>query len=1041
MTISKDPHARMRRYLAALFFALIVSTSTALAQYDPAAFSAMKWRLVGPHRAGRVTTVAGVPGNPSIYYFGTPGGGMWKTVDGGRTWKPIFDEAHVPSIGALALAPSNPNIIYAGTGDQLEGDGVFKSTDAGATWKNIGLRDVHHISSLMVDPRNPDVVLVGTYDFVSTGEMRGVFRTSDGGRTWNRVLFKDPSTGIADMAAAPDDARIVYAASYSPQFDPSTRRTTRSESHVWRSTDEGSTWSQVAEAGLPDNPRGRIGVAVAPGTNGQRVYAIMNQGFFRSDDGGATWQQSTKDPRVLGSGYFSRTYADPHNSDVVYVMQTATYKSTDGGKTFEAWKGEPSGEDDHVIWIDPADSKRIFMGTDQGAVITLNSGGTWTEWFDQPTGEMYHVTTDNQFPYRLYAAQQDSGSVAVLSRSDFGMITYRDWFSTGAFESGHISPDPLNPNLVFSIGWYGSVLRLDRATGQLTTVFAPGAKYRYTWETPLVRSPHDAKTMYLGTQFVMRTMDNGESWQEISPDLTAKTNPPSPADQGVLQYIAPSAASAGVIWVGTSNGLVQLTRDNGATWNSVTPPDMPANSSITLIEASPTNANNAYVVSAGRNDSRPYIFRTRDAGKTWNRSANGLPDNAIARVVREDPQRKGLLYGGTENGVYISYDDGDHWQSLQLNLPTVSVRDLNVHGNDLVAATYGRSLWILDDISPLRQVSSEAASVLLFKPANAVRTHWDVHPDTPIPNETAHGENPPDGAIINYYLKSAPQSISLEIRDARGNVVRNFSDKAEPRDPRPKNVPEWWFEPSAALTTRAGLNRFVWNLQWPHPDALTFGFRGNPLDYIEYTLPDHAVVGNTPVNQPPGPFVMPGTYEVVLTVDGKTYRQPLVVTMDPRVKTSASDLQAQFELALAIDSWMNVTFRSYNDLSSLGAAITDRQKTLTATPETKLLNDALNALKAELPKIAEGTADAPGFGAINRDLARYVQMIQSGDNRPAKSASDSATLLCRALADDLQRWRQINESRLPQLSPELQKHNLTPLPVARVNQQPVCSMP
>src|SRR5256714_12269042 len=651
MTISDDPHVRMRRYLAALFFTLAVSTSTALAQYDSSAFLAMKWRLVGPHRAGRVTTVAGIPGNPSVYYFGTPGGGVWKTVDGGRTWKPIFDEVHVPSIGALALTPSNPNIVYVGTGDQLEGDGVFKSTDAGATWKNVGLRDVHHISSLVIDPRNPDIVLVGTYDFVSTGEMRGVFKTSDGGRTWNRVLYKDPSTGIADMAAAPDDPQVVYAMSYSPQFDPSTRRTTRSESHVWKSTDEGSTWSQVAEAGLPNNPRGRIGMAVAPGTNGKRVYAIMNQGFFRSDDGGATWQQSTKDPRVLGSGYFSRTYTDPHNPDIVYVMQTATYKSIDGGNSFEAWKGEPSGEDDHVIWIAPADSKRIFMGTDQGAVITLNGGGTWTEWFDQPTGEMYHVTTDDKFPYRLYAAQQDSGSVAVLSRSDFGMITYRDWFSTGAFESGHIAPDPLNPNLFYSIGWYGSVLRLDHSTGQLSTVFAPGAKYRYTWETPLAFSPRDPKTLYVGMQYLLRTTNGAQTWTEISPDLTSKN--PQPNDQGVITTIAPSGAQAGVVWVGSSTGLVQMTRNDGANWANVTPLEMPANSNITLIEASPTDPETAYVISAGR-DQHPYIFRTHDAGKTWQKIVNGLPDDAIARVVREDPQRNGLIYAGTETGAYVS---------------------------------------------------------------------------------------------------------------------------------------------------------------------------------------------------------------------------------------------------------------------------------------------------------------------------------------------------------------------------------------------------
>src|SRR5437763_14537550 len=527
---------------------------------------------------------------------------------------------------------------------------------------NVGLRDVHHISSIIVDPRDPNIVLVGSFDIFAAGPQRGLFKTTDGGKTWNRVFFKDDKTAIVDMCAAPDDARIVYAATFSFQIDPASRRPMVSESQVYKSSDEGTTWQQVAGTGLPNNPRGRIGLAAAPGTEGKRVYAILNQGFFRSDDGGATWQQSNKDPRVVGSGYFSRTYVDPKNADVVYVMQTSTYRSLDGGKTFAAWKGEPSGEDDHVLWIDPNDSQRILEGTDQGPVITLDGGNTWTEWFNQPTGEKYHVITDNEFPYRLYASQQDSGSVAVLSRSDFGMITYRDWFSTGAFESGYIAPDPLNPNLVFSIGWYGSVLRLDRTTGQLTTVFAPGAKYRYTWETPLVRSPHDPKTMYLGTQFVMRTTDNGESWQEISPDLTAKTNPPSPTDQGVLQYIAPSAASAEVIWVGTSNGLVQLTRDNGATWSNVTPSDMPANSSVTLIEASPTNANKAYVISAARIDSLPYIFRTRDAGKTWSSIANGLPANAIARVVREDPQLKGLLYGGTENGVDISYDYGDNWE-------------------------------------------------------------------------------------------------------------------------------------------------------------------------------------------------------------------------------------------------------------------------------------------------------------------------------------------------------------------------------------------
>jgi photosystem II stability/assembly factor-like uncharacterized protein len=1015
-----------------LSFILLALTTTAFAQqYDPQSFSAMKWRLVGPHRAGRVTTVAGIPGNAAVYYFGTPGGGLWKTSDGGRTWKPIFDDVHVASIGAVAIAPSNSRVIYVGTGDQLEGDGVFKSTDAGATWKNAGLRDVHHISSLIVDPRDPNIVLVGTYNFVSAGEQRGVFKTIDGGRTWKRVLFKDPSTGIADMCAAPDNAQVVYAASYSPQFDPATRRTTRSEAHVWRSLDEGSTWQQVAESGLPDNPRGRVGIAVAPGTRGRRVYAILSQGFFRSDDGGATWQQITKDPRVLGSGYFSRTYVDPRNPDIVYVMQTATYRSADGGKTFAAWKGEPSGEDDHVIWIDPTDSQRIFMGTDQGAVITLNGGDTWTEWFNQPTGEMYHVTTDNQFPYRLYAAQQDSGSVAVLSRSDFGMITYRDWFSTGAFESGHIAPDPSNANIVYSIGWYGTVLRLDRTTGQLATVFTPSAQHRYTWETPLAFSPRDARTLYVGMQSMLRTTDGAKTWKEISPDLTEQT--PTKDASGVITTFALSAVDAGEIWVGTSTGLVQLTRNDGKNWTNVTPSEMPANSNIISIEASATDADVAYVISSGRNDDKPYIFRTRDGGKNWQKIVNGLPDNAIARVVREDKTRKGLLYGGTEHGAYVSFNGGDTWESLQLNLPTVSVRDFDVHGDDLIAATYGRSLWILDDISPLRQIDS-VASAKLLRPATATRTRWDNHPDTPLPPATPHGDNPPDGAILYYYLDAAPSEISLEIRDAKGNVVRRFTDKASPRDARPKNVPEWWFEPLDALPTNRGLNRFVWNLQWPHPDALAFSFRGAPLNYIEYTLPDHAVFRNTPINQPPGPFVVPGQYEVVLTVDGKTYRQPLTVKLDPRVHLSQNDLEAQADLARQMDEWMNITFQSYNDIAKLRARLNELK-----TSPTKSVSDAAAALDKDVDKLQNGTTAEPGFGAINRDASRYVTMVQSGDAQPASSIVQSAFQLCSALAGDLGRWRQVNEINIPQLNEELLKNRLPGLPVVAVHKRPVCA--
>src|ERR1051325_5400449 len=991
--ISSSRRSVMHLFTRFLIVAIAVAilSAAAVGQYKQESFAAMQWRLVGPHRAGRVTAVAGIPGKPAIYYFGTPGGGLWKTDDGGRVWNPIFDDAHVASIGALAVASSDSRIIYVGTGEGLAGNGVYKSTDAGVTWTHVGLQNTHSISSVIIDPKNADIVLVGGYDSSAPTQTQGIFKTIDGGRNWKKVLFKDERTGIVDMNAAPDNPLVLYAASAQFRFDPSDTRAPAPESHIFKSTDEGASWQQVGETGLPEKQRGRIGVAVAPGANGQRVYAIMNQGFFRSDDGGVKWQQSTSDPRVVGSGYFSRVYSDPKNADVVYVMQTSTYRSTDGGKTFAAFKGEPSGEDDHVLWIDPDDSRRMLMGTDQGAVITLNDGKTWTEWFNQPTGEMYHVTTDNAFPYRLYAAQQDSGSVAVLSRSDFGQITYRDWFSAGAFESGHIAPDPLNENFVYSLGWYGTVMRLDRTTGQNATVFAPEAKYRYTWETPLVFSPHDPKTLYVGMQSVLKTNDGGQKWQEISPDLTMPS--PTPSPQGVIQAIAPSAAQPHVIWVGTSTGLVQLTRDDGANWSNVTPPGLPANTNIILIEASPVNVDTAYAVGLARGNAGPLIYRTRDAGKTWEKIVRGLPAAAPARVVREDGVRKGLLYAGTESGLFVSFNGGDEWQPLQLNLSTVSVRDLNVHGNDLVAATYGRGLWILDDISPLRQLGAAASSqnAYLFQPANAIRARWDNHPDTPVPPDNPHAANPPDGAIIYYYLNSPAKNITLEIRDSGGNIVRQFSNNPPPEDSRPKNVPDYWFAPPEVLSAQAGLNRFVWNLQWPTPDTLAFSFRGRPLDYIEYTLPDHAIAGNTPANQPPGPLAVPGKYELVLTVDGRQYRQTLNVSLDPRVHVSPDDLKAQLDLARMIDRGMNTSYRSYAEVRSLRTAVAAAQKVVSTNADAKEILGMLATLEKELVEIQGGTPTAGGFGSVNRELARVVSMIQSADMRPAASAQQTVT--------------------------------------------------
>jgi photosystem II stability/assembly factor-like uncharacterized protein len=1076
------PFARLfpaaRRRAAALFppallLTCVLSGVAALGQqYGQEFYSGMRWRLIGPFRAGRVTAVAGIAGRPAVYYMATPGGGVWKTTDGGEVWKPIFDEARVASIGALALAPSNPEIIYVGTGEQTEGDGVWRSTDGGKTWANVGLKETHYISTIIVDPRDPDTVLVGAFgdfgpwsDFPASKE-RGVYKTTDGGKTWKQVLFAGDRVAVADMCAAPGDPRVVYATTWSRQFTADGRRGGGEDAQIYKSTDEGSTWQPLAGKGLPEKQRGRIGVAVAPGD--RRVYAIMNQGFFRSDDAGETWTQVTKDPRVIGSWYFSRAYADPRNPDVVYVMQTTMYRSTDGGRTFEAYKGGPSGEDEHVLWIAPDDPQRMILGSDQGATVSLDGGQTWSIWYNQPTGQFYHVITDNQFPYYAYASQQDSGSVVVPNRSDYGQITFRDWFSTGSFESGYIAPDPADPNNVYSIGWYGSVLRLDRRTGQLSTVFVPGPKYRYTWETPLAFSPTDRKTLYVGMQQVLASSDGAVTWREISPDLTVAGPPPPPEKvaalsrrgghaenaeeeegagvededgprqqpgRGVIEMIEPSSARAGEIWVGTSSCLVQLTRDGGATWQNVTPADAPKQCHFTNIEASPADADTAYAVAAARNDFTPYVFRTRDAGKTWQKITAGMRDRYVARAVREDPARKGLVYAGTDDGVYVSFDGGDHWQTLQLNLPTAPVRDLNVHGDELVAATYGRGLWILDGLSPLRQLDAKAASadVHLLKPETAVRARWDNWQETPLSAETPAGENPPDGAIIYYYLKSpAGGEVTLEIRDARGQTVRRYTSTAPPGEMPPANVPEYWFAPPDVLPTKAGLNRFVWDLRLPDPQTLPYGFYGQLLNYTEYTLPDHAVPGQTPRHQPPGALVAPGNYEVVLTVGGKTYTQPLVVRPDPRVRASQSDLEAQLGLARRISAVMATTFDDYNKLAALREPLIERMKSLSGNAQAKDAADALQALAKELAEIAEGSSAGPGLGSVNRDMARLLTMVESGDMRPAETASSAAADSCEALRKSLARLKRVNEETLPALNKLLAKYNLAPLPAPDV---------
>ena len=1041
--------ARFRFFLA--FIASIAILPANLSSQEPIdskLLSGLQWRLIGPFRAGRVTTVVGAA-DPNTYYFGTPGGGVWKTTDGGQVWHPIFDKERVASIGALGIAPSDSNVLYVGTGEQTRGNGVYRSTDAGATWKNVGLQDVPFIQAIIVDPKNPDVAVVGGNSLgfgilwrpmpaTAKTANRGIFRTVDGGKNWTKVFSAEDSIGVVDLCSDPGDPGTLYAVLYHPASG-SGDSAIEATSDIVKSGDGGSTWTALASTGLPEKARGRLGIAVAPGTAGRRLYAILEQGFFRSDDGGTTWQQSTKDPRVTGNEYFSRVFVDTRNPDVLYVAQTSMYRSTDGGKTFEAFAGAPSGDDFHVAWIDPRDPARMIFGVDQGAIVTVDAGKTWSSWYNQPSGQFYHISTDNLFPYRAYAAQQDSGTAGVLSRSDYGEILLQDWFSMGGFEYAFITPDPAHPNLVYSGGWYGSVVRYDKSTGQIATVFERGQKYRASQMPPLVFSPQDASTLYLGMQFVLKTVDGGKSWREISPDLTGygeqeepeKPDPDKPPPPAITA-LSPSTVQSGVIWAGTSNRLVQLTRDAGKNWQNVSPPGLTEPTEILYVEASRHDPATAYLTVGATRESTPaYVARTHDFGQTWQKIVNGFPEHEMVRVVREDSKRKDLLYAGTDTGVYVSWDDGDHWQPFSLNLPATPITDLQVHDNDLVISTFGRSLWVLDDITPLREISPQitAAEAHLFVPATAMRVRWENYQDTPFPIETPAGQNPPDGAILDYYLKTPPAGdMTLTIYDGKGAEVARFPSAAKPAAYLPANAPSYWFAPEATLPKAAGFNRFVWNLRYPPPLSLPYGYYGKLLEYTEYTLADHAIPGLTPRLQPRGPLVLPGTYTIELRAGGQTLRQPLTVELDARVHASPADLSDQLDLAQRISRGMKASSDAFYQVAGLRKALTERTNALKQS-ESKETKDAIADFEKKIDAIDDGTKRAPGFGPVNRDLARLIFSVESADMRPADTVQSAAQQSCEALDKDLANWRQLNEQDLAAFNAILTANKQAPLPI------------
>ncbi|MBZ5513026.1 MAG: hypothetical protein LAN70_17910 [Acidobacteriia bacterium] len=952
---------------------LVFSVRAASQNIPPTLYSGMRWRMIGPFRGGRSLTATGIRGQRDVYYFGAVGGGVWKTTNGGRTWFPVFDAQPIASIGSLAAAPSDANILYVGTGeasirsDISFGNGVYKSTDAGQTWRHIGLEDTRHIGRVLIDPKDSNIVVVAALGHAyGPNQDRGVFRTTDGGRTWQKVLFKDENTGAIDLAFDPDNSKIIYATLWNAHRPPwSTYAPIQGPgSGLYKSTDGGTTWTQIKGGGLPAADWGRAGIA----TSRNVVYVLLDTlngnegGLYRSDDRGATWRRVSNDRRIFGrQWYFGEVTADQNNPDVVYVPNVALYKSSDGGKAFAALKGAPGGDDYHFLWLDPDDTARMIVASDQGTVVSVDSGKSWTSWFNQPTAQFYHVTTDNQFPYYVYGAQQDSGTVATASRSDYGSITYRDWYSVGGGEAGYIAPDPADPNTVYAGDTYGRLYRFDKITGQSqdispTAVTSFGEeisqrKLRFTWTSPVVFSPQDTHTLYMGAQYVLRSTDRGNSWQPISPDLTGCSaadvaRPPSVAKEpantrnaiercyGAVYTIAPSPLDANVIWAGTDTGRIFVTRAGGNTW---TGRDLQPWSKISMIEASPFDASTAYaVVDRHRlDDYAPAIYRTRDYGKSWQPIAAGISTPAFVHAVREDPKRKGLLYAATEMGVYVSFNDGDNWLPLQLNLPIVPVHDLVVHDDDLVIATHGRSFWILDDLTPLRQITTELAksAAYLFAPQTALRVRSDVGRDTPLPPEEPAGQNPPAGAILDYYLAQPAKEVTLEILDASGKLVRRFSSADKPFE-ADRNVAftSSWFVAPTRVETTAGEHRFVWDLRYPDPPSLHKNY-------------DISAVYGVGVNSPPrGPLVMPGKYEVRMTIDGKSYSQPLAVKLDPRLKVSAADLQKQFELETEIGAAMQQAYAALEQRGQLASA-KQAQTPGEANPLARTLNNLASLLE------------------------------------------------------------------------------------------------
>ena len=1010
---------------------------------DENALKGMKWRQVGPFRGGRALAVTGVAGDPLTYYFGSVAGGVWKTTNAGNTWTPMTDKTGIMSVGAIAVAPSDPNVVYVGTGESCwrgnisYGDGMYKSVDGGKTWTHIGLEDTRHISRVIVHPTNPDVLFVAAMGHAyGPNETRGVFRSSDGGKTWQKVLFKDNKTGAIDLTFDPSNPHILFAALYEAQRYPWTAVSGGPGSGLYKSNDDGATWKRLEGHGLPSGVLGRIGVSVS-GADGNRVYAIIEAekgGIFRSDDAGDSWQLLNPDHRFTQRAwYFHHIFADPKNVDTVYVLNTAVYRSTDGGHTFNFVRS-PHG-DNHGLWIDPTHPEWMINSNDGGATISHDNGKTWTTQGNQPTAQFYHVATDNAFPYRIYGAQQDNSTVAIASRSDDGVIDRPDWYDVGGGEAGFVVPDPTNADVVYAGSYDGLITRFDKKTHQVQDITswplnpmgagAADLKHRFQWTAPIMVSPNDPKVVYHGGEEVFKTTDGGMTWTPISEDLTRNdktkqqsSGGPLTQDNTSVEYygtifaIAESPVEKGLIWAGSDDGLVHVTRDGGKNWADVTSKEFGEWSLVSIIEPSPHAGGTAYVAIDRHklDDFRPYIFKTADYGKTWAKITTGIPDNSYAHAVREDPKRKGLLYAGTETGMYVSFNDGANWQPLQLNLPVTPIHDMVIHDDALTVATHGRSFWVLDGLGPLRQASASIAAedAHLFTPDTAFRTregHFN-------PRRYPIGENPPSGAILYYYLKDAPKDpAKLELLDADGKTIRTFTSEEKKTDTGPDEGERDL--PIEHIPAKPGLNLFVWDLRYEPPAKVP------------------ALIYDA--GEPAGALALAGKYQARLTVAGKSQTAPFEVKMDPRVQTSPDDLRKQFDLMLKMSERQDLMNKTVIAIRDLRAQLQALEKRIGSGEDAKSLAAAstdvrkkISAIEEELVQVnsksSEDQANYPTM--LNSKLAHLQSLVDSADAAPTAAEAAVFADLDQRLEAQLTKWREVLSKDLVVLNDSMRKNNV-----------------